>query len=509
MTLEEGISFLRLPIVDIPSTARELRDILAELRAADEATAQGCLVSYVSALFSVWHHMDEELTSLSIKILREMFAKCGIEFVISRVSVNIIWGLKDGPSSLKEALLELVTTGFESNEAFVRELPLHEFNSLLTAIAFCLADESSSIGEKAQNLLVLIAKVPRSVSEIFENQPCVQLLHSMGTSKTSMRIRLYDLICSLVVVSEDIIELCKKEGFMTAMFNDIKSSDLLIQLNVIELLTELTSHSQFSMQFLHDNGVIPILHNLLEEARENPDGGLQHVALVKFFGCFFARYPKECVEEYADFLKLIYSYVRYYDTLPIGLRLLAFDTIALAASNPEGKRILANEGPAMKEAMECLGRAMRSGELEMRVRHLEAVEKIFTVENPSEINEFSELLLQWFNDMYDHRTPQHLYSLVKEPFQSHQLVMYKILSALAMYPWFPEKIKEVKGFFEYLVSRTWVSPETQHAKFELIQRLASNSEVKNVFTPAQQLKLTEYIRQGAMYFRAVPELATE
>ncbi|KFD53324.1 hypothetical protein M514_05805 [Trichuris suis] len=509
MNLGECFSLLSTHCADSGATSKLLQDILVKLQALDEGTLQDSLNSFVSALFSVWSRLDEECIVLAAKVLREMFTKCGIELVFSNVSTNIFWGLKEGPPSLKEAVLEVITTGFEANTVLVRNLPLDTLNSLLTAIVHCVADENSLIGEKAQKLLVLIAKVPTSVSIVFKDPASVQLLHSMVVNNGSLRIRLYDLMCSLIAVSEDLLELCIKEGFMDAMLKDIRSNDLLIQLNVIELLTDLILRSPFSMKFFYSNNVLPILHNLLTEAQANPDGGLQHVALVKFFGCFLGRYPKECVEAYPDFLQLIYSYVRFYDSLPIGLRLLAFDTIALAASAPEGKRILANQGAAMKEAMECLGRAMRNGTLDIRVRHLEALEKIFTVEDPSEINEFSELLLDWFNSIYSDRTPQQLFSLIKGPFESHQVAMYKVLRALALFRWFPQKIKEAEGFFDFLISRAELSTEAQHVKFELIQRLASNPEVKIAFNSVEQMKLTEYIRHGATYYKAVPQLATE
>ncbi|CDW60049.1 Proteasom PSMB domain containing protein [Trichuris trichiura] len=422
MSMEEYFSLLSTHCKDSGATSKLLQDIIVKLRALDEGALQNNLSSSVSALFSVWSDIDEECIGLAAKVLHEMFTKCGVDLFVNNVSASVFWGLKDGPPSLKEALLEL-------------------------------------------------------------------------------------LMCSLIAVSEDLLELCIKEGFMDAMLEEITSNDLLVQLNVIELLTDLILLSPSSMQFLYSNNVLPVLHNSLIEAQANPDGGLQHVALVKFFGSFLGRYPKECLQAYPDFLQLIYSYVRFYDSLPIGLRLLAFDTIALAASAPEGKRILASQGAAMKEAMECLGRAIRNGTLDIRVRHLEALEKIFTVEDPTEMNEFSELLLDWFNSIYSQPTAQQLFSLIKAPFEAHQVAMYKVLRALALFRWFPQKIKEAEGFFDFLISRAELSTEAQHVKFELIQRLASNPDVKAAFSPTEQMKLTEYIRHGAMYYKAVPQFA--
>lgn len=67
-------------------------------------------------------------------------------------------------------------------------------------------------------------------------------------------------------------------------------------------------------------------------------------AVIKFFGHLSRLYPKECCEGYPLFLSSVFDLVLNYMHLEVGQRLLAFDTLGLIASTPDGKRVLEKHG---------------------------------------------------------------------------------------------------------------------------------------------------------------------
>lgn len=163
------------------------------------------------------------------------------------------------------------------------------------------------------------------------------------------------------------MKLCADGGFIDALLNEVDSSDVLCQLNAMEILTEMAapkSGSDHCLRFFQERGLLQKLNGMLLHAREAPDATflfpgkfftfccffkvsemfLIFLAVIKFFGHLSRLYPKECCEDFPMFLASVFDLVLNYNRLEVGQRLLAFDTLGIIGSTPGGKAILAKHG---------------------------------------------------------------------------------------------------------------------------------------------------------------------
>lgn len=65
---------------------------------------------------------------------------------------------------------------------------------------------------------------------------------------------------------------------------------------------------------------------------------------MRLFGHLGRLYPKECIEKYPKFFDATFQLVINYNLMEVAQRLLAFDTLGLLASTPDGKMVLSKFG---------------------------------------------------------------------------------------------------------------------------------------------------------------------
>ncbi|OUC44245.1 hypothetical protein D917_09271 [Trichinella nativa] len=309
----------------------------------------------------------------------------------------------------------------------MRSLSMEHRHSLVKAVVQCIFQPSLAVSEAAHNTVLAIASYPEGMASIFEHKPTVELLQLMLKQHESLRMRLYDLCSALACMSEEGLQCCVNEGFMEALYNELGKSDLLVQLNVLEILTKM------------------------------------------------------------------------YNSLDAGLRLLTFDTFGMLGSTAEGKRLLTQQEEPMKLCMRSFGAAIRSGTLEIRARHIEALTNLFTVQGVEEVNEFTFQMHQWFKWLADDPL-QFLFALLKQPFAITQEALMYFLIVLADYKWFLVDVANSEGILDFLVARPpELSTTMMRLRYDLIQALSLSSKRENVFNSQQQLKIMKYLREGVFY----------
>lgn len=81
----------------------------------------------------------------------------------------------------------------------------------------------------------------------------------------------FQLTSELAQISPEILSFCVKYEFIAALLNELKSRDILGELNALEIMTQMVSGSKHCVDYLHSLGVLNNLHDLLTGSQESPD----------------------------------------------------------------------------------------------------------------------------------------------------------------------------------------------------------------------------------------------
>ncbi|KRY10894.1 26S proteasome non-ATPase regulatory subunit 5, partial [Trichinella patagoniensis] len=500
--------FNKLSLNDV-NYNNNLDDILSEVTSLnDEAFHQELTPGGLKQFFEAWWHMNEENRNKARLILHSMFDNHSTLYFMSGFIVEIVYGLSTCDDNVKEALLKEIKFVVNRDKELMRSLSMEHRHSLVKAVVQCIFQPNLAVSEAAHNTVLAIASYPEGMASIFEHKPTVELLQLMLKQHESLRMRLYDLCSALACMSEEGLECCVNEGFMEALYNELGKSDLLVQLNVLEILTKMVSSSEHCLKYFHNLGAVNKLHEMMITAENSSDAGLLHYCmiliiiwypLVRFFGHLARLYPTECCNAYPGFLSLIFHYISQYNSLDAGLRLLTFDTFGMLGSTAEGKRLLTQQEEPMKLCMRSFGAAIRSGTLEIRARHIEALTNLFTVQGVQEVNEFTFQMHRWFKWLADDPL-QFLFALLKQPFAITQEALMHFLIVLADHKWFLVDVANSEGILDFLVARPpELTTTMMRLRYDLIQALSLSSKRENVFNSQQQLKIMKYLREGVFY----------
>jgi hypothetical protein len=221
-------------------------------------------------------------------------------------------------------------------------------------------------------------------------------------------------------------------------------------------------------------GLAKDLHELFSRIANEPDSGFLFPACIRFFAHLALADPS-ALSRFPRFLDSVFDLVFHFDLLDAPQRALAFDTLALVASVPEGRRILSQldgmwmlheqwtlhrsnlhtcmlnwhivceysmnmliaDGTRMTKAMARFGAAATSGPLELRVRHLDALHRLFspcTVDPTSPAMRDDAVLEEWFAQLGE-PFPTILIAYLHKPFVELRHASLALLLVLVEFPW--------------------------------------------------------------------------
>jgi hypothetical protein len=92
----------------------------------------------------------------------------------------------------------------------------------------------------AKSLLVQVAKEIPGL--LFSEEAVSFLAQSMRTNDT-LKLRVYEIVVKVAMQSDAHCQLCSSSGLLEAMVRDLRKADVLCQLSIVELFTEVCSFS--------------------------------------------------------------------------------------------------------------------------------------------------------------------------------------------------------------------------------------------------------------------------
>ncbi|XP_063704135.1 26S proteasome non-ATPase regulatory subunit 5 [Culicoides brevitarsis] len=374
-------------------------------------------------------------------------------------------------------------------------------------------------GIKDVNLVISLIDCLKS-EELNVSLPCIPILvqllpqfldistvmsRFLGTldAEASVKCRSYEIAVKIAKVSAD--RLNHMDGVLEKAVADLESTDILFQLNMIEILSELAENDH-GLLYLENKGVFTKLLKEIEQISQNPLSNFVIPGLMKFYARIATKYPEKVFEQFPQVIFALFECLVIsldYTILPTAL-----DTLGVLARSRTGKIFLENTfGPQMKQTLHDMGANIQNLPTDLKIRILECLDNVFYTNPEENDNQVACITESWYKIVSQNdQSLQFVFKYIQNPFPDIKGASYSLLKTLCHVKWGHERLNKTGGLIEYLLDRSTESDkDLKIVKYEIICLLAES----NVFPPRILVQLKSYVSEGAFFVRGMTEVAVE
>lgn len=376
-----------------------------------------------------------------------------------------------------------------------------------------MIEEELSVSKQSYKLIMNLSKIRSGSSNqiyIFTDPILSTLKEMLGIEKDALKLRVLELMVDISRHSDEHMNNVAKEGFLQSLFDDLKKDqDVLVQLNAIELVSNL-AESKHGFDYLNS---LTILTQMDSRLNEISSGSLSHFLMpgyIKFFGRLAHHKPSTFSTDYPIFKSILINMLN--NDSDQEQQLLALEVLAHVSLKQEGKQMLLNNvNKSIQDLLyENLRSKLKSGTSEAKVRALDVFSDLIRMHDSDQDLIDDNLAKELFEKLYGLQTMEFFTDLARKPFADISKGAYNVLMATTVYSWGIEMLRNVAGFFEYLLDRsTAKEKEAKDRKYALIVSVCGQSQVHNIIPPEVLKQLITYTKQGAYYVESIVEVAID
>ncbi|XP_033184534.1 26S proteasome non-ATPase regulatory subunit 5 [Bombus vancouverensis nearcticus] len=400
----------------------------------------------------------------------------------------------------------------------VRSLALHEIScivsnpqklplllrdvNLLVAVINRIGDDNLVVANCAMRIMKEIGKNPNGLQILYTGE----LLRSFArllVKNDTVSFRIYEIVVDVAKSSKEGLEASVQSGFLNSLFEVLENEDILLQINALEILTELALTEE-GLNYLEQQEVIKKFVQKITQANENPLSNLLIPGLMKFFGNVARYWPNEIFSKYPIVVSALFEVIESGDQTILGV---ALDTLGHVSMRAEGKYALQALGDAMPCALKKIADIIQRMPTALRIRGLNNLALILDVQKTEQDNRIMSLTKSWFNSMCDDPMGMIL-ALCRQPFADIRQASLEVMAVVASQVWGQEYMSSYPGLVEFLLDRNVESfKECKEAKYAIVKQLAEAEQ--NVFDANIMQRFAEFVTQGPHYVEANTEVAVE
>ncbi|CAL7947864.1 unnamed protein product [Xylocopa violacea] len=498
--------WLQMKIVRISelTSFEEKKDVLAEIKIKlgslnNRETEQISRSLDFGPLFTQLTSNDREYVNQICEILKTLFGILEPGEVYRRYS-----------SEISQLLI--------NPDAVVRSLALHEILcivsnpqkisllladiDLLVAVANRIGDDNLMVSKCAMCIMKEIGKIANGLQILYTGE-LLRCFARLLAKNDVISFRVYEVVVDIAKSSKAGLEASAQSGFLNSLFNILESEDILLQVNALEILTQLAL-SEEGLSYLEQQEVLRKLVQKIAQANENPLSNLLIPGLMKFFGNVARYWPNEIFSKYPAVVSALFEVIESGDQAILGV---ALDTLGHVSARSEGKYALQALGDAMTCALKKITEVIQRMPTTLRIRGLNNLALILDVQKTEQDNRILSLTKSWFDSMCDDPMGM-IVAICRQPFADIRQAGLEVLAVLAFQLWGQEYISSYPGLVEFLLDRNIESfKECKEAKYEIVKRLTEAEQ--DVFDPNTMQRFREFINQGPHYVEINTEVAVE
>lgn len=402
--------------------------------------------------------------------------------------------------------------------AVVRSLVLHEILcivsdppkiplilrdvSLMVAIINKIGDDNLMVAKCAMCIMKEIGKNSNGLQILYTGEPLRSFARLLVKNDT-ISFRIYEVIVDIAKSSKEGLEASAQSGFLNSLFDTLESEDILLQVNALEILTQLALTEE-GLSYLEQQEVVRKLVQKIAQANENPLSNLLIPGLMKFFGNVARYWPNEIFSKYPVVVSALFEVIESGDQTILGV---ALDTLGHVSMRVEGKYALQDLRDAMPCALKKIAEVIQGMPTALRIRALNNLALILDVQKAEQDNRILSLTKSWFDSMCDDPLGM-IVALCRQPFADIRQAGLEVMAVLASQVWGQEYISSYPGLVEFLLDRNIESfKECKEAKYEVIKQLVEAEQ--DIFDANIMQRFRDFVNQGPHYTEIDTEVAIE
>lgn len=201
---------------------------------------------------------------------------------------------------------------------------------------------------------------------------------ALQTDDDVIRCRVFEV--AIQTARKSALYLEKTDFILKKAVEDLHSNDVLVQLNVLELLSDLALESH-GLTYLENKGVFTYLIKKIEKIEDDPMCSILIPGLMKFFGNVASIHPSKIFKDYPIVINSLFDCLLSEDS-----RLLkpGYETLGYLASSGDGKIALEASGKVGEILRNIVG-SIPNLPSNLKIQALNCMEAVFVV-NPENIN---------------------------------------------------------------------------------------------------------------------------
>ncbi|XP_045203324.2 26S proteasome non-ATPase regulatory subunit 5-like [Mercenaria mercenaria] len=453
-----------------------------------------------SSVFDCLSTENREQLELCCDVLNKLLKALSPDVVLTQFQDEIKTGLTNDEAAVRKLCISEI-------ERISREMvnELLQYEELVIQVVKTMADDVLEVAKIAGNTLVNIGGSTGSITTLYGGA-VMSALQDILSSNDTVRFRVYEVIVTISSQSISGLHSCSESGLLQQFLNELHRDDILVQLNCLELLSDLAL-VEHGLTYLDQQGVLATLENMMRSSESDPLAGFLVPGLIKFFGCVARIHPKEVMTANETFVSTVFTNLSAPQS--DSMHSLAIQTVGFIGSSVEGKLALEKLGNKMDTGVRCIGKALRETQHDTKIVVLQALATLLKLKVPDQTSELLKLTECWYNNLGT-RTFDYLVSLADQPFPDLRIALLSFYNSLALQPWSQAIMNSHPGFREYLLDRsTEKSKEGKEGKFAIISTLANSPTSAEIFGQPYIVQLKAYCSQGPFYVRAQAEVAME
>lgn len=455
-----------------------------------------------NVIFTLLNSNDREQVELCVDILEHILMALSPVSLAQNYRVELQGGLTHPNEAVKILALTQIGRMVEHPDATTEILNNHD---ILETVIRCIGEEKLAVAKQAIQSLSKLSHSKPGLDKLFHTDLLTVMKDVMAKSDT-IRYRIYELVVEISSVSPISLGYCANSSLISQLLGELTGDDILIRATAIEMVTTL-AHSQHGRQYLAQQGIMDKISNMIRGAETDPLSSLYIPGLVKFFGNLaIMDSPQQVCETYPIFQNKVFEMALDPDPAMIGV---ALDTLGLVGSTVEGKQVFQKTGEKFKAVLTRMSQLASSGATELRVRSLDAISQLLTLQPEQQTEDLLALTESWFHLLS--KQPMDMISNIStQPFPELHCGALRIFSAIASQPWGQKLMINTPSFMEFILDRsTGQTKEAKDAKFELVGTLVCSSTAAEILGSQHYIRLKTYLREGPYYVSAVSIVSTE
>ncbi|XP_075947387.1 26S proteasome non-ATPase regulatory subunit 5-like isoform X1 [Anarhichas minor] len=498
-----SIEGLLAEISDIEDPIEELQSLKTALLSIPLSTLKDTLSGQrFNVIFSLLHSNEREQVELCVEILERILLALSPVSLAQNYRVELQEGLTHPNETVKVLAVTQIGRMVAHPDAATEILNNHD---ILGAVINCIGEENMAVAKQAIKSLSKLSHSKPGLDMLFQSDLLKVMKDVMATSDV-VRYRIYELVVEISSVSPISLGYCAKSGFISQLIGELTGGDVLIRATAIEMVTTL-AQSQHGRQYLAQQGIMDKFSNMIKGAETDPFSSLYLPGLVKFFGNLaIMDSPQQVCETYPAFQNKVFEMALDPDAAMIGV---ALDTLGLLGTTVEGKQVLQKAGEKFKAVLTRMSQLACAGATELRVRSLDAISQLLTLQPEEQTEDLLALTESWFH-LLSNQPMDMIRNISTQPFPELHCGALQIFTAIATQLWGQKLMISTPSFMEFVLDRSMgLTKDAKDAKFELVGSLVGSSTAADVLGSQYYIRLKTYLREGPYYVTAVATVATE